>query len=72
MPHESTMFARRQRFGSVYRCLQGSVHVQLGVTTIALSDEQYLRFVAPANDSAANFELFRQAGGGIDSPHLPV
>lgn len=53
-------------FGSVTRCLHGCIHVQLGGTSLTLTEEQYLRFAAMLNDSAANFELFRHAQSEID------
>ena len=57
MECESALLAREEGFGSVTRCGHGLVHVQLGVTTLTLTDEQYQRFVAMLADSAANYEL---------------
>ena len=59
MQCESALLAREDGFGSVTRCGHGLVHVQLGVTTLTLTDEQYQRFVAMLADSAARYELWR-------------
>ena len=61
MHSEPSVLARQPGFGSVAACGHGFVHVQLGLTTLTLTEAQYLRFVAMVNDSAASFELERQA-----------
>lgn len=66
MQHKPVVLARYDRFGSVTRCLHGCIHVQLGVTSLTLTEEQYLRFAAMINDSAANFEFFRHSQSEID------
>jgi hypothetical protein len=58
--HESKILASYDRFGSVMRCQHGCVHIQLGQVSISLSEEQYLRLAAMINESAANFEFFRE------------
>ena len=64
MPHTPAMLAQYEGFGSVALCAHHFVHVQLGFTTITLTETQYSRL----SDSAANFEFFRhrQAGGERD------
>ena len=57
MNTESGLLARYEGFGSVVCCPHGFVHVQLGLTTLTLTEAQYQRFVAMLTDSAANFEL---------------
>ena len=61
MHSEPSVLARQPGFGSVAVCGHGHVHVQLGLTTLTLTEAQYLRFVAMVNDSAATFEMERQA-----------
>lgn len=58
---ESALLAHYDGFGSVTRCGHGFVHVQLGLTTLTLSEAQYQRFVALLADSAANFEMQRHS-----------
>lgn len=58
---EPALLARDNGFGSVTRCCHGLVHVQVGVTTLTLSETQYQRFVALLTDSAANFEMHLHA-----------
>ena len=60
---ESALLAREDGFGSVTRCGHGLVHVQLGVTALTLTDEQYQRFVAMLVDSAATHETRHHANG---------
>ena len=59
MRPEATVFARDSEFGSVTRCSHGCIHLQLGFTTMTLTEDQYIRFVALINDSAAQYEFFR-------------
>ncbi len=66
MQDKTAVLARYEGTGSVVRCSHGCIHVQLGPVAISLTEENYLRFVAMLADSAANFELFRQAGGELD------
>lgn len=64
MMNESVALARYEGLGSVTRCAHGCIHVQLGFTTMTLTEEQYVRLVAMLNDSAAhfaNFEFLRRA-----------
>lgn len=56
MTAEPALLARFEGFGSVTRCAHDCVHVQLGYTTLTLTQEQYLRFVALLSESAASFE----------------
>lgn len=58
---EPSMLARQPGFGSVAVCRHGLVHIQLGLTTLTLTEAQYLRFVAMLTDSAATFEMERQS-----------
>ena len=67
MSCEPALLARYDGFGSVARCGHGFVHVQLGLTTLTLSEAQYQRFVALLADSAANFEMQRHPGTELDS-----
>ena len=60
---ESALLAHEDGLSSVTRCGHGLVHVQLGVTTLTLTDEQYQRFVAMLIDSAASYETRRHANG---------
>ena len=64
MHAEPSVLARYEGFGSVARCRRGCVHVQLGGTTLTLTEFQYQRLVAMLVDSAAAFERQR---GGFDS-----
>ena len=57
MSAEPGLLARYEGFGSVACCPHGFVHIQLGLTTLTLTEAQYQRFVAMLADSAANFEL---------------
>ena len=66
MQCESALLAREDGFGSVTRCGHGLVHVQLGVTTLTLTDGQYQRFVAMLVDSAASYEMRRHANGACE------
>ncbi len=70
MHSESGVLARQPGFGSVALCGHGFVHVQLGLTTLTLTEAQYLRFVAMVNDSAATFETERQTR--LESPLDPT
>lgn len=63
---EPSVLAREPGFGSVAVCRHGLVHIQLGLTTLTLTEAQYLRFVAMVTDSAATFEMERQAR--LESP----
>lgn len=56
---ESALLAREDGLGSVTRCGHGVVHVQLGLTTLTLTDGQCQRFVAMVTDSAASYEMWR-------------
>ncbi len=58
---ELALLARHNGLGSVARCSHGSIHVQLGLTTLTLSETQYLQFVALLCDSAAAFEVQRDS-----------
>ncbi len=64
---KSALLAQYDGFGSVARCSHGFVHVQLGLTTLTLSEAQYQRFVALLADSAANFEMERHSGTELGS-----
>ena len=64
MKSESALLAHHPDFGSVYRCSHGCYHVQVGAATIAMSDEQFQRFVAMLNDSAATYESLRYHPAG--------
>lgn len=63
---EAVVLAQYSGFGSVFRCTHGFVHVQLGLTTLTLTEERYQRLVAMLTDSAANFELQRQGFTAMD------
>ena len=66
MQNEMAVLARSQGAGAVFRCMRGCIHVRFGAVTVTLSEGQYLAFVAMLNESAANFELFRQTGEEVD------
>ena len=68
MPHEPAPLVQYEGFGSVTLCTHHCIHVQLGFTTMTLTEAQYFRLVAMLSESAANFEFFRhrQAGGERD------
>lgn len=72
MQHKTIVLSQHIEFGSVTRCLHGCLHIHLGHTTFTLSEDQYFRFVAMINESAANYEYF-QAGpadeGRLDPIH---
>lgn len=60
MHFEPALLARYEGFGSVARCGHGFVHVQVGLTTLTLTEAQYQRVVALLmTDSAVNFERER-------------
>lgn len=67
---EAGVLARQPGFGSIAACGHGFVHVQVGLTTLTLSEAQYLRFVAMVNDSAATFETGRQTQ--LENPFDPT
>ena len=64
---ESALLARYDGFGSVARCGHGFVHVQVGLTTLTLSEAQYQCLVAMLADSAANFESQRLSETELES-----
>lgn len=61
MNREAGVLARQEGLGAVVCCARGCVHIQFGAATLTLTQEQYLGFVAMLADSAANYELYRQA-----------
>ena len=61
MSREGGWLARQDGFGAVVCCARGCVHVQFGATTLTLTEGQYMQFVAMLADSAANYEMYRQA-----------
>lgn len=67
--HRPAVLAQSEGFGSVVLCAHQLVHVQVGFTTMTLTQTQYSRLVALLSDSAANLEFFRhqQAGGEDDT-----
>ena len=65
MRSASGLLARYDGFGSVVCCSHGLVHVQLGATTLTLTEAQYERFVAMLADSAANYEIQREPSLGL-------
>ena len=60
MNREAGLLARHEGIGAVVCCARGCVHVQFGATTLTLTEEQYVQFVAMLADSAANYEMYRQ------------
>ncbi len=61
MTGEPALLARYDGFGSVALCAHGCVHVQIGSTTLTLTEAQSQRLVAMLADSAADFEMQRQS-----------
>lgn len=68
---EPSVLARYDGFGSVARCAHGCVHVQLGGTTLTLTEFQYQRLVAMLVDSAAAFEQQRGGFDGLSVDAVP-
>jgi len=59
MQLKPVVLARYDCFGSVTRCLHGCIHVQLGVTSLTLTEEQYLRFAAIGDTSCTGTGRWR-------------
>ena len=61
MQTEAGVLARQEGLGAVVCCPRGCVHIQFGATTLTLTQEQYVGFVAMLADSAANYEMHRHS-----------
>lgn len=62
------LFAHRDGFDSIYRCSQSCLHVQVGMTTFTLSDQQHLELVALVTDSATRYEPLRTSHSEVEEP----
>lgn len=59
MDKPKVFLAKKEKFGTIYQCECGCYHLQIGPFNMALAEESYLELVSLVNESAANFELFR-------------
>ena len=59
MDKPKVFLAKKEKFGTIYQCECGCYHLQVGPFNMALAEESYLELVSLVNESAANFELFR-------------
>ena len=59
MDKPKVFLAKKEKFGTIYQCECGCYHLQVGPVNLALAEESYLELVSLVNESAANFELFR-------------
>lgn len=62
--HQPAVLAQSEGFGSVALCAHQLVHVQVGFTTMTLTETQYSKLVALLSDSASNLEFFRHRQSG--------
>ena len=62
--HRPAVLAQSEGFGSVFLCASQMFHVQVGFTSMTLTETQYSKLVALLSDSAANFEFFRHGQAG--------
>ena len=53
------LLASNKAVGMLSRCPRGCFHLQLGRTSVALTEQEYIELVAMVNESAANYELLR-------------
>ena len=60
MDKPRVFLARKEKFGTIYQCEGGCYHLQIGPFNMALAEESYLELVSLVNESAANFELYRE------------
>lgn len=59
MDKPKVFLAKKEKFGTIYQCECGCYHLQIGPFNLALAEESYLELVSLVNESAANFELYR-------------
>ena len=59
MDKPKVFLAKKEKFGTIYQCECGCYHLQVGPFNMAFAEESYLELVSLVNESAANFELFR-------------
>lgn len=59
MDKPKVFLAKKEKFGTIYQCECGCYHLQIGPFNVALAEESYLELVSLVNESAANFELYR-------------
>ena len=59
MDKPRVFLAKKEKFGTIYQCECGCYHLQVGPVNLALAEESYLELVSLVNESAANFELYR-------------
>ena len=62
--HRPAVLAQSEGFGSVLLCASQMFHVQVGFTSLTLTETQYSKLVALLSDSASNFEFFRHGQDG--------
>lgn len=67
MQGQHQLLALKNGFGSVFRCGNGCLHLNVGRVAIAMNVEEYYELVDMINTSAANFELQRSGADGRDS-----
>ena len=60
MDKPKVFLAKKEKFGTIYQCECGCYHLQIGPVNLALAEESYLELVSLVNESAANFELYRE------------
>jgi len=53
------VLAHKESLGHLARCPHGCFHLQIGRTSLALNEDEYIELVAMINQSASNYELPR-------------
>ncbi len=56
---QTRLLAKHEDFGSVTRCENGCLYVQLGFTVMTLTEPQFMQLVTMVADSAAYLEQIR-------------
>ena len=59
MDKPRVFLAKKEKFGTIYQCECGCYHLQVGPFNVALAEQSYLELVSLVNESAANYELYR-------------
>ncbi len=55
------LLADFERFGRIYQCDGGCIHLQVGPVNLSLTPEAYMQLVDMVNRSAAHFETLVQS-----------
>jgi hypothetical protein len=62
------LLAFKNGFGSVYRCREGCIHVNVGRVAVAMSEEEYTQLVEMIHTSAANLDVHRRSANELAFP----